>query len=63
MAKAITESLGVMLDPIPSHITENTTRPTPFMAIGMREGLAVTPIEPGNKQIEASITAEYSYNR
>ncbi|MHB8128382.1 MAG: SIMPL domain-containing protein [Mobilitalea sp.] len=61
-AKSISESLRVMINPIPILITENSAPPIPFSSMYMaREGTFTTPIEPGNKQIEASVTAEFIY--
>ena len=61
-AKSISESLRVMINPIPILITENSAPPIPFSSMYMaREGAFTTPIEPGNKQIEANVTAEFIY--
>lgn len=61
-AKSISESMRVMINPIPIRITENSAPPTPFSSMFMaREGAFTTPIEPGNKQIEASVTSEFIY--
>jgi uncharacterized protein YggE len=61
-AKSISITLDLALDPIPKKITENTTTPIPFSRMyTAREGAFTTPIEPGEKRIEASITAEFMY--
>lgn len=60
-AQSIMEGLGIMALPVPKHITENTTFPTPFQSIGLREGAFTTPIEAGNMPIKASVTVEFMY--
>lgn len=61
-AKSISVNLGLSMDPIPLRITENSTAPIPFSQFSsMREGAFATPIEPGNKQINASVTVEFMY--
>ncbi|MDF2942175.1 MAG: hypothetical protein K0S01_1033 [Herbinix sp.] len=61
-AKSISSNLRIMVNPIPTMITENSTPPTPFSSIFLaREGAFTTPIEPGNKQIEAAVTVEFTY--
>lgn len=57
-AKSITVNLGISEDPVLITITENTTSAIPFQPIARGE-FAATPIEPGTKQIEALITAEF----
>lgn len=61
-AKSISINLGLMVEPIPVKINENTTSPIPYSrAFTAGEGAFTTPIEPGNKQIEASVTVEFVY--
>lgn len=60
-ARSITANIGVILNPIPSKITENTTAPVPYRSFAMREGAFSTPIEAGTKQIEASVIVEFNY--
>lgn len=61
-AKSISVNLGLTMDPIPLRITENSNAPIPFSQFSsMREGAFATPIEPGNKQINASVTVEFLY--
>jgi len=60
-AKSITENLGIIAYPIPKHITENTVPPISPRFLSAREGSFATPIESGNKQIDASVTVEYVY--
>jgi uncharacterized protein len=60
-ARSITGNIGVLLNPIPSKITENTVTPIPYANLAMREGVYATPIEKGTKQIEASVVVEFSY--
>jgi uncharacterized protein YggE len=61
-AKSVSSELRIIFDPIPILITETSTQPTPFSpAIALREGAYTTPIESGNKQIEANVTVEFVY--
>jgi uncharacterized protein YggE len=61
-AKAVSTSLKIMFDPVPILITENSTQPMPFTPMfAAREGAYSTPIESGSKQIDASVTVEFSY--
>ncbi|MBH1941793.1 SIMPL domain-containing protein [Mobilitalea sibirica] len=62
-AKSIAEnSLQTHMDPKPIQITENSTQPIPFRQYNTaREGSYTTPVEPGKKQIEASVTVEFVY--
>ncbi len=62
-ALSIAENLGVPVNPIPIQITENSSVAIPFStSFDMRErAIASTPIEPGNYQIEASVTVEFLY--
>lgn len=61
-AKTVSSELRIIFDPIPILISENSIQPTPFaprFAVG--EGSFTTPIESGSKQIEASVTVEFTY--
>lgn len=60
-AKSIVTNLGITINPIPRHIQENSTPAFPVRNFASREGVATTPIESGNKQIEASVTVEFVY--
>lgn len=60
-AQSITGNLGIVLDPIPKKIIENSASPAPLRNTFSREVAFVTPIEPGNLQIEASVTVEFQY--
>ena len=60
-ARSITANIGVLLNPIPTKITENTTTPVPYRNFAMREGAYTTPVEAGTKQIEASVIVEFNY--
>jgi uncharacterized protein YggE len=61
-AKSIAANLRIMINPIPSLITENSSPPIPFSrAFTSREGAFATPIESGSKQIEAMVTVEFIY--
>lgn len=61
-AKSISLSLGTNINPIPTKITENSAPPIPFSAtFSAREDMFATPVEPGDKQINASVTVEFIY--
>lgn len=61
-AKSLATLLGLPVDPFPVHITENSTAPIPYSQVSQgRERAFATPIEPGNKKIEASVTVEFYY--
>ena len=62
-ARSVSSVLRIMFDPIPIRITENSLQPVPYStAYAARGEVALaTPIESGNKKIEASITAEFKY--
>jgi uncharacterized protein YggE len=59
-AVSIGDDLGVNVNPIPLRITENTAVPFPVNTFLAREG-TITPIEPGARQISASVTAEFLF--
>ena len=61
-AKSIADTLGIIINPIPRMISENSSSPIPYRTTMMREGAISTPIEAGNKQIEASVTAQFEYS-
>lgn len=59
-ARSISVNLGYPSDPIPMNITENSAMPIPFsQPFARNEAMFTTPIEPGNKQIEALVTVEF----
>ena len=62
-AKSISTNLRIILNPIPTLIIENSAPPIPFSPVFLArgEGAFATPVEPGNKQIEASVTVEFTY--
>ncbi|RDU24706.1 SIMPL domain-containing protein [Anaerosacchariphilus polymeriproducens] len=60
-ARSISGILGILINPVPKQITENTTAPFPPRSFNLREGIAATPIEPGKKQIEANVMVEFIY--
>ncbi|QHQ63489.1 DUF541 domain-containing protein [Anaerocolumna sedimenticola] len=61
-AKSLAELLGLPLEPFPVHIIENSTPPIPYSQSAVtRERTFVTPIEPGNKIIEAFVTIDFNY--
>lgn len=59
-AVSIGNELGVNVYPTPLRITENTAAPFPANVFLAREG-TVTPIEPGSRQIIASVAAEFLF--
>jgi len=58
-SKSISMNLGIKSTPLPVHIIENSTQPAPQQQF-FREAVT-TPIVPGNIQIQASVTVEFSY--
>lgn len=59
-AKSVASNLGYPMEPIPICITENGATPIPLgQQFSMRDSLAVTPIEPGTKEIVAMVTVEF----
>lgn len=61
-AKGIGSSLKIPNEPIPVLITENSLAPIPYTrSLAMRGEIAATPIEPGQNDIEASVTVEFTY--
>ncbi|MGB8455868.1 MAG: SIMPL domain-containing protein [Anaerocolumna sp.] len=61
-ANSLSLLLGLTMDPFPVHITENSTPPVPFsQSTFTRERSFATPIEPGNKTIEAFVTIDFNY--
>ncbi|NLP33774.1 MAG: SIMPL domain-containing protein [Clostridiales bacterium] len=61
-AKSISLSLGTNINPIPVKITENSLTPIPFSdVLSSRGEMFTTPVEPGDRQINASVTAEFIY--
>ncbi|NLK74639.1 MAG: SIMPL domain-containing protein [Clostridiales bacterium] len=60
-AKSISSNLGIPFNAIPIRITENSTIPLPFSQMfTAREGFN-TPIEAGEKRIDALVTLEFKY--
>ncbi|HKM00390.1 MAG TPA: SIMPL domain-containing protein [Mobilitalea sp.] len=60
-AKSITRTLGILIDPQPLCITEQSPTAVPFQRFSsVGESFAVTPIEPGTNLIEAFVTAEFN---
>lgn len=59
-AVSIGSDLGANVTPVPLRITENSAAPFPVNTFLSREG-AVTPIEPGTRQITASVTVEFIF--
>lgn len=60
-AKTISSNLRIMFHPTPILIKENSTPPTPFSPMFAAREAYTTPIEPGSKDIKASITVEFAY--
>lgn len=61
-AISISNQLGLSLDPIPIRIVENSTMPIPFTQVSsFRERDFITPIEPGQKRIDAFVNVEFMY--
>jgi uncharacterized protein YggE len=61
-AKGIGSSLKIPNEPVPVLITENSLAPIPYTrSLAMRGEIATTPIEPGQNDIEASVTVEFTY--
>lgn len=59
-ALSIGTTLDVVVDSVPRKITE-TSQPITFARSIAREAAFATPIEPGTKQIEASVSIEFEY--
>lgn len=61
-AKSISVSLGINVNFIPSKITEISNPPLPLSATFSSRGeMFATPVEPGDQQINATVTAEFTY--
>lgn len=60
-AKTIASGLRIMFDSIPILITENSVPPSPYNPVYAFRGEIASPIESGNKQIEATVTVEFAY--
>lgn len=60
-ANAVANSLNVIVDYVPRHVTETSTLPIFPQSTLAREASFVTPIVPGSKLIEASVTIEFEY--
>jgi uncharacterized protein YggE len=61
-AKSISHNLRLTMNPIPVKITENTAVPVPYaQSRTLGEIAYTTPIEPGKKEISASVTVEFIY--
>jgi uncharacterized protein YggE len=60
-AKSMANELGAMLNALPISIIENSIQPAPFTRTFLGEDQFTTPIEPGTRQIEASVTLEFTY--
>lgn len=61
-AKSISVSLGINVNFIPSKITEISNPPLPLSATFSSRGeMFATPVEPSDQQINATVTAEFTY--
>lgn len=61
-AKSISLSLGININLIPVKITENSNPPIPLSATYSSRGeMFATPVEPGDKEIVATVIAEFTY--
>ncbi|WP_181350178.1 SIMPL domain-containing protein [Thalassobacillus sp. CUG 92003] len=62
-ARAMTEKLGVKLDPVPIKIAErNSDSPDPFnTAVFKTQSASATPVEPGQLEIKATVDVQYHY--
>lgn len=61
-ARSISKNFGLVKDPLPIRIVENSSSPIPYSQFNtLREGRTTTPIEPGNIQIDASVTVDFFY--
>ncbi|BCN29746.1 SIMPL domain-containing protein [Anaeromicropila herbilytica] len=61
-ATSFAMNLGYSLAPIPTRIVENTTSPIPYSEVRLfKEASTVTPIEPGENLIKASVTVDFVY--
>lgn len=59
-AKSVARNLGLLGEPTPICIAENSTIARPLQDFALREFVANTPIEPGTKDITANVTVEFS---
>lgn len=57
----IATSLGVTNTPVPIRINESSAAPMPSLDLVRRESAIATPIEPGSKQIKASVVMKFLY--
>lgn len=60
-AYSIARNLDLVTAPTPIRIVEMDPLAGPTPIQGVREGFATTPIEPGNKQIEANVNVEFRF--
>lgn len=61
-AESIGKQLKTAINPVPRQIVENSVQPIPYQAVySLREGVSTTPIEPGQNQIQASVTVDFEY--
>lgn len=58
-ANSIAMNLGYPENPVPTCITENSNAPTPYRQSFALGEVAATPIEPGSKDIQASVTVDF----
>lgn len=60
-ANMVAASLGLTTTPVPIRINESSTVPMPYLNLVSRESAVSTPIEPGSKQIKASVIVKFLY--
>ena len=60
-AYMIAKSYGLTDSPVAIRINETSTVPMPYVNVVSRENAIATPIEPGSKQIKASVIIKFLY--
>lgn len=60
-ADMVAESLGLTITPVPIRINESSTVPMPYLNLVSRESAVSTPIEPGSKQVNASVVMKFLF--
>lgn len=60
-ADMVAVSLGLTTTPVPIRINESSTVPMPYLNLVSRESAVSTPIEPGSKQVNASVVMKFLF--
>lgn len=60
-ADMVAMSLGLTTTPVPIRINESSTVPMPYLNLVSRESAVSTPIEPGSKQVNASVVMKFLF--